>query len=118
MPDVSRADDASSGAPWEDDDDEAGFGGESVLDAFDQYIPAEEIGELDDLLDQLGQEHPGATLDDVDAALREAVEETGLDPAGVDVLVVLPELWVPPSGNAVTPVLAWWREPSHVAAVR
>jgi uncharacterized protein with von Willebrand factor type A (vWA) domain len=30
-----------------------------------------EIGELDDLLDQLGQEHPGATLDDVDV---EAVE--------------------------------------------
>jgi uncharacterized protein with von Willebrand factor type A (vWA) domain len=26
----------------------------------------EEIGELDDLLDQLGQEHPGATLDDID----------------------------------------------------
>ncbi len=31
----------------------------------------EELGELDDLLDQLGQEHPGATLDDVDV---EAVE--------------------------------------------
>ncbi|GAB3839304.1 hypothetical protein ACFPIJ_35080 [Dactylosporangium cerinum] len=31
----------------------------------------EEIGDLDDLLDQLGQEHPGATLDDVDV---EAVE--------------------------------------------
>jgi uncharacterized protein with von Willebrand factor type A (vWA) domain len=31
----------------------------------------EEIGELDELLDQLGQEHPGATLDDVDV---EAVE--------------------------------------------
>jgi uncharacterized protein with von Willebrand factor type A (vWA) domain len=30
-----------------------------------------EIGELDELLDQLGQEHPGATLDDVDV---EAVE--------------------------------------------
>jgi len=30
-----------------------------------------ELGELDDLLDQLGQEHPGATLDDVDV---EAVE--------------------------------------------
>jgi uncharacterized protein with von Willebrand factor type A (vWA) domain len=30
-----------------------------------------EIGDLDDLLDQLGQEHPGATLDDVDV---EAVE--------------------------------------------
>jgi uncharacterized protein with von Willebrand factor type A (vWA) domain len=27
----------------------------------------EEIGDLDELLDQLGQEHPGATLDDVDA---------------------------------------------------
>lgn len=26
----------------------------------------EEIGELDDLLDQLGQQHPGATLDDID----------------------------------------------------
>jgi uncharacterized protein with von Willebrand factor type A (vWA) domain len=26
----------------------------------------QEIGELDDLLDQLGQEHPGATLDDID----------------------------------------------------
>src|SRR4051794_11261622 len=31
----------------------------------------EEIADLDDLLDQLGQEHPGATLDDVDV---EAVE--------------------------------------------
>jgi uncharacterized protein with von Willebrand factor type A (vWA) domain len=31
----------------------------------------EELGELDDLLDQLGQEHPGATLDDLDV---EAVE--------------------------------------------
>lgn len=50
------------------------------------------------------------------AALREAAEETGLDPAGVEVLACLPELWVPPSGNAVTPVLAWWREPSHVGA--
>ncbi len=31
----------------------------------------DEIAELDDLLDQLGQEHPGATLDDIDV---EAVE--------------------------------------------
>lgn len=48
------------------------------------------------------------------AALRESTEETGLDPAGVEVLATLPELWVPPSGNAVTPVLAWWRQPSAV----
>ncbi|MEV0605251.1 hypothetical protein AB0I61_02600 [Polymorphospora rubra] len=33
----------------------------------------EEIGELDDLLDQLGQEHPGATLDDIDV---EAVQRS------------------------------------------
>jgi uncharacterized protein with von Willebrand factor type A (vWA) domain len=39
----------------------------------------EEIGDLDDLLDQLGQEHPGATLDDVDV---EAVErQLGRGPA-------------------------------------
>jgi uncharacterized protein with von Willebrand factor type A (vWA) domain len=37
----------------------------------DATAALEEIGELDDLLDQLGQEHPGATLDDVDV---EAVE--------------------------------------------
>ena len=62
---------------------------------------------------------PGGGIDPDDdgavgAALREAEEETGLDPAGVDVLATLPELWVPPSGNLVTPVLAWWREPSEV----
>ncbi|WP_433383397.1 vWA domain-containing protein [Actinoplanes sp. CA-142083] len=30
-----------------------------------------EIGDLDELLDQLGQEHPGATLDDIDVELVE-----------------------------------------------
>lgn len=53
--------------------------------------------------------------DAVAAALREAEEETGLDPSGVEVLAVLPELWVPPSANVVTPVLAWWRTPSEVS---
>jgi 8-oxo-dGTP pyrophosphatase MutT (NUDIX family) len=62
---------------------------------------------------------PGGGIDPDDdgpaaAALREAHEETGLDPAGVDILRVLPSLWVPPSANVVTPVLAWWREPSDV----
>jgi 8-oxo-dGTP pyrophosphatase MutT (NUDIX family) len=65
---------------------------------------------------------PGGRVDPTDsgpiaAALREAQEETGLDPDGVEVLATLPELWLPPSGNVVTPVVAWWREPSEVAAV-
>ena len=48
----------------------------------------------------------------VGAALREATEEVGVDPAGVEVLAVLPELFIPRSGFRVTPVLAWWRVPS------
>lgn len=54
--------------------------------------------------------------DAVSAALREAAEETGLDPTGVDVVGVLPTLWLPPSNFAVTPVLGWWRTPSPVGA--
>lgn len=62
---------------------------------------------------------PGGVIDPddagpVDAALREAVEETGLDPSGVDVLATFPDLWLPPSGFVVTPVLGWWREPTPV----
>ncbi|HTC69205.1 MAG TPA: CoA pyrophosphatase [Acidothermaceae bacterium] len=53
----------------------------------------------------------------VSTALREAAEETGLDPAGVEVLAVLPTLWLPPSRFLVVPVLAWWREPCAVSAV-
>jgi uncharacterized protein with von Willebrand factor type A (vWA) domain len=45
--------------------------GEDGLGYGDAAGALEEIGDLDDLLDQLGQEHPGATLDDVDV---EAVE--------------------------------------------
>ncbi|HET8615782.1 MAG TPA: CoA pyrophosphatase [Actinomycetales bacterium] len=65
---------------------------------------------------------PGGALeaDDegpVDAALREAVEETGLDRHGVDVLGQLPSLFLPPSGYVVTPVLGRWSTPSPVAAV-
>jgi 8-oxo-dGTP pyrophosphatase MutT (NUDIX family) len=52
----------------------------------------------------------------VDAALREAAEEVGVDPAGVEVLAVLPELYIPRSGFRVTPVLAWWRRPSPLVA--
>ena len=65
---------------------------------------------------------PGGAIDDGDdgpigAALREAAEETGLDPAGVQVLGTMPELFIPPSGFRVVPVLAWWRQPSAVRPV-
>lgn len=53
----------------------------------------------------------------VDAAVREAVEETGLDPRGIDVLGTLPDLPLPVSNHLVTPVTAWWTRPSQVAAV-
>ncbi len=65
---------------------------------------------------------PGGKIEGSDdgpvaAALREAVEETGLDPAGVDVLATMPELFIARSQFRVIPVLAWWREPSAVRPV-
>ncbi|MPZ84815.1 MAG: NUDIX domain-containing protein [Actinophytocola sp.] len=53
----------------------------------------------------------------VDTALREAVEETGLDPAGVRPVALLPRLHIPVSGFHVTPVVAHWEKPSRVWAV-
>lgn len=70
---------------------------------------------------------PGGALDPEDgdptadgplrAALREAEEETGLDPSGVQLFGVLPKLYIPVSSFVVTPVLGWWREPTPVGVV-
>jgi 8-oxo-dGTP pyrophosphatase MutT (NUDIX family) len=62
---------------------------------------------------------PGGKIEQSDdgpiaAALREAVEETGLDPVGVDVLTTLPEMFISRSEFRVIPVLGWWRTPSAV----
>ena len=62
---------------------------------------------------------PGGKIEQSDdgpiaAALREAVEETGLDPVGVDVLTTLPEMFISRSEFRVLPVLGWWRTPSAV----
>ncbi|MBL3685720.1 CoA pyrophosphatase [Leucobacter zeae] len=51
-------------------------------------------------------------------ALREAAEETGLDPTGVEIIGCLPEAHIPVSNNLVTPVVGWWCRPSEVAADR
>lgn len=51
-----------------------------------------------------------------DTALREASEETGVDPAGVEVLGSLQPVHIPVSNNLVTPVVGWWRRASAVAA--
>lgn len=59
-----------------------------------------------------GSIDPGETA--VEAALREAHEEIGVDPAGVEVFGELPELWLPPSNFAVTTILGWWRDPSPI----
>jgi len=53
----------------------------------------------------------------VSTALREAVEETGVDPAGVRPVALLPRLHIPVSAFHVTPVLAHWARPSRVWAV-
>ncbi|MEU4796355.1 CoA pyrophosphatase [Streptomyces sp. NPDC023327] len=70
---------------------------------------------------------PGGALDPGDgdpktdgplrAALREAEEETGLDPRGVQLFGVLPRLFIPVSDFVVTPVLGWWRTPTPVGVV-
>ena len=65
---------------------------------------------------------PGGRIEEADdgpiaGALREASEETGVDPAGVEPLGTLAPLPVPVSNHLVTPVPAWWTRPSEVAAV-
>ena len=58
-----------------------------------------------------GALEPGETP--AQAALREAEEEAGVKPDGVDVLGQLPEVYLPPSNNAVSPVVGWWENPSE-----
>lgn len=69
---------------------------------------------------------PGGGLDPEDgtgldgivtAGLRETLEETGADPAGIVPLTTLPAVTIPVSGFAVTPVVAYWARPSAVGVV-
>ena len=62
-----------------------------------------------------GKQDPGENA--IATALREAREETGLDPSSVTPAAVLPELVLTPTGFLVEPVLAYWHQPGPVAAV-
>jgi 8-oxo-dGTP pyrophosphatase MutT (NUDIX family) len=58
---------------------------------------------------------PGGSREPTDrdpaaTALREATEEIGLDPRGVDPLITLPRLLIPASGFDVTALIAHWRQ--------
>jgi 8-oxo-dGTP pyrophosphatase MutT (NUDIX family) len=62
---------------------------------------------------------PGGVIDPDDdgavgAALREAAEEAGVEPGGVEVVSVLHDLYIPRTGYQVSPVLGWWRDPVPV----
>jgi 8-oxo-dGTP pyrophosphatase MutT (NUDIX family) len=64
---------------------------------------------------------PGGGIDDTDAdataaALREAHEEVDLDASGVTVMGELPAVPLTVTGYHVTPVVAWWHDPSPVHA--
>jgi 8-oxo-dGTP pyrophosphatase MutT (NUDIX family) len=65
---------------------------------------------------------PGGRVDDADrdsaaTALREAEEETGLDPSGIDILGELPTVPLAYSSHLVTPIIGWWRRSSPVRVV-
>ena len=65
---------------------------------------------------------PGGAADPGDdgpiyTALREATEETGIDPSRLAPLATLEKMFIPPSGFHVVPVLAYSPDPGPVAVV-
>ena len=56
-------------------------------------------------------------VDPVHTALREAREETGLDPGRLQPLATLDRMFIPPSGFHVVPVLAYSPDPGPVMVV-
>ena len=59
---------------------------------------------------EAGDDGPAAT------ALREAAEETGLDPANLHILAVLPAVELPDTGFLLSPVLAWSALPTFTSS--
>ncbi|HET7398021.1 MAG TPA: CoA pyrophosphatase [Intrasporangium sp.] len=105
------------GPPPADADGGAGGGADAGADAGEHVLLIERAHTLRSHPAQIA--FPGGSRDPGDddlvrTALREAQEETGLDPSGVDVVAVLPSLFLPPSQFVVAPVLGWWATPSPV----
>ncbi|WAP52347.1 CoA pyrophosphatase [Arthrobacter sp. ATA002] len=101
------------------DDQPSDFRSAGVPDELDVLL-VERAATLNDHPGQVA--FPGGSLDASDAgpeaaALREAQEETGLDPDGVVVLGTLPQVGLPVSNFLVTPVLGWWDRPTPVDVV-
>lgn len=101
------------------DDHPADFHSAAVPEELDVLL-VERAATLNDHPGQVA--FPGGGLDATDAgpeaaALREAREETGLDPDGVVVLGTLPPVGLPVSNFLVTPVLGWWDRPTPVDVV-
>jgi 8-oxo-dGTP pyrophosphatase MutT (NUDIX family) len=75
------------------------------------------------LIDHPGQPaFPGGHVEDVDnslveTAIREAQEEIGLNPQSIRIVASLPQLWLPPSKVAVTPIVAWWESPHEIVEI-
>jgi 8-oxo-dGTP pyrophosphatase MutT (NUDIX family) len=51
------------------------------------------------------------------AALREAHEEVGVAPDGIEVVAALPSVYVTASAFVVTPVVGWWAAPTPFGAL-
>lgn len=62
-----------------------------------------------------GHVDPGETP--TEAAVRESTEEIGVDPDAVEVVDVLPGVYLTPNRTAFVPVLGWWHEPHPVGVV-
>ncbi|MBD8044546.1 CoA pyrophosphatase [Arthrobacter sp. Sa2BUA2] len=101
------------------DENPADFHGAAVPDDLDLLF-VERAATLNSHPGQIA--FPGGGVDEADAgpvaaALREANEETGLDPSGVRILGTLPQVGIPVTNFLVTPVLGWWDRPTPVDVV-
>ena len=95
------------------------FHSEAIPDDLDVLF-VERASTLNDHPGQVAFPGGGVDASDADvvaAALREANEETGLDPSGVRILGTLPKVGLPVSNFLVTPVLGWWDRPTPVDVV-